>query len=165
MTISYTGRLGVDFTAEASASGDSPFAFAAGTIENGRDGTCWMATTYGSAILQYAAVAIDENNKGYPLTKAMLDDGWKVGFAQTAGTKGKRGWVAMAGSNISVLCLKACAADVALYSTATAGVLDDLSSSQTNIDGIVVVTAASASAPATGQALEVIATYPRSTTF
>lgn len=169
MTLLTTPAAGVNFTDEASSSGLSdgkaPFPFARGTTMKGVDNTEWVAVQHTSAISQYAAVGIDENFAAAPLTKAMADDGWFLGFAQTARTKGKRGWVALRGSNIKVLCRKAAAADTTLYTTATAGVLDDLASGQTNLDGIVAVTAASASATSTGQALELIATWPRSTTF
>lgn len=133
-----------------------------GTRVLGVDGTEFELVKAGSAITVYDCVAIDENRNAWPMTKARADDGWAVGFAQTALTKGNYGCVARHGSNIKCRLAKACAPDVALYTTATGGVLDDESSAQTNIDGVVAVTTASASGVTP---IEVIATSPRSTTF
>lgn len=166
MTRVTTPQLGIDVTENiASSSAVAKWGRQLGQQVQGVDNTVFINIKATSAISQYAAVGIDENYAGQPLTKGMADDGWMIGFAQTALTKGNYGWVALRGSNIKCLCLKSCAADVTLYTTGTAGTLDDTSGSQTNIDGVVAVTAASASAPAAGQAVEVIATWPRSTTF
>jgi|TARA_Y100000296_G_scaffold78384_1_gene100999 hypothetical protein len=159
-----TPTLGVNFAAEGSASGVvdqlTRFDHKLGNVVNGEKGQKWMAVQMTSAISQYAAVGVSENWLAQPLTIAMLNDGWFVGFAQIALTKGKRGWIAVSGSDIKCLALKACAAEVRLYATATAGVIDDAGTADDLIWGINAVTAASASAPATGQAIEIIATFP-----
>lgn len=116
----------------------------------------------GSAITVNQFVGIDENFLAYPLTKAMADDGWFIGIAQTALTKDRYGWVARRGSNISGNLLNGCAADVALYTSGTAGSLDDESSGTTKIDGVVAVVTVSASGAG---AYEILATWPKSTTF
>lgn len=157
MTASTSGKIGVDYATE---DGSTPV-FNLGECDVGVDGTEWMYVEAGSAVTQYQCVTVDEDHKAYPITEARLQDGWRVGFAQIAHTKGKHGWVAMRGSNIKCLLLKSCAADVALYATATKGVLDDSGTTTSDLGGVVAVAAASASAPATGQAIEVIATWPR----
>lgn len=113
----------------------------------------------GSAVTQYHTVGVDENFQAYPLTKAMADDGWIIGFAQVALAKSDYGWVRTRGSNINARGAAACKPDVALYTSATAGVLDDTSASQTKIDGVVFV------ATASGTSAEILATFPRSATF
>ena len=69
--------------------------------------------------------------------------------------------VAVGGHNLSGNVLANCAADVALYTSATAGKLDDDATAQTKIDGAVTV-AANGGATA---AVEVLLTAPRSATF
>ena len=70
-----------------------------------------------------------------------------VGFAQNAITSGTYGWVGLNG-NLRVNLLIACNPKVPLYTTATAGSLDDTTVSAGYIQGIVANTSAtSASAP------------------
>ena len=68
----------------------------------------------------------------------------------------------MTGRNVNAAVGASCAADVALYTSATAGVLDDTSTSQTKVDGVV---AAAANGTAAQANVEVIMTWPKSTTF
>ncbi len=149
---------GVDFTSTPTAP-----EFAPGTIVKGSDGTEWMYVMANGAIAQYDCVGIDETLvEAASITKAMADDGWLIGFAQSAFADNDYGWVALRGANSSLKCnvLTSCAADVALYTSATAGSLDDSSSGTTKIDGVVAVTAVTASAET-----PIIATWPKSTTF
>jgi hypothetical protein len=97
-----------------------------------------------AAIAANDVVGIDENFEAAPLTKAMADDGWMIGVAaDVALSDNDFGWVRMKGSNFSGNVLASCAADAALYTSGTAGSLDDSSSSQTAIKGVVCVTAGS----------------------
>lgn len=146
--------IGVDLTKDYSTQ-----EFALGKEVKGTSGSEWLFVKAGSAVTQYFTVGIDEDHNAYPLTKAMADDGWRVGFAQVALTKDNYGWVAVKGSDIKAFGLAGCLPDVALYTSGTAGKLDDTSASQTKINGLVFVTTAS------GAAAEVIASFPRSTTF
>jgi hypothetical protein len=141
---------------------DSSPEFKVGTVARLDDGGTAVYISASSAIAVNDAVGIDENFAGAPLTKAMADDGWNFGVAaDVAIGSGSYGWARKQGSNFSVNVLASCGADVPLYTSATAGSLDDSSSSQTKIDGIVIVTADGGS----GSAIECIATYPKSTTF
>ena len=158
MTIT-SPMLGVDISATPSAN-DSGIAL--GTRVLATDGQEYLYVLAGSAITQYDCVGVDEKYTANPLTKAIADDGWIIGFAQVAFASGDYGWVATKGSNINSRVAGSCAADVTLYTTATAGVLDDTSTSQTNIDGVVCVASNGTTATAS---VEVIATWPRSTTF
>ena len=150
-----SGCLGVDFTATPTAA-----EFDLGTCVMGTDGTEWVYVQASGAITQYDVVGIDENYQAAALTKAIADDGHAIGFAQVAFADNDYGWVATRGSNISANVLINCAADVALYTSGTAGNLDDDGSGQTKVDGVVAVAAVTAAAET-----EVIATHPKSTTF
>jgi len=134
--------------------------FNLGECASGTSSSQWTYVQASGAITQYDAVGIDENHQAASLTKAIADDGHFIGFAQVAFADNEYGWVATAGSDIQCLLLISCAADVALYTSATAGSLDDSSTSQTKIDGVVSVATITAATSA-----EVIATHPKSTTF
>lgn len=111
-----------------------------GTRVTGSDGTEWMyVLDSGSGWSQYDFIGVDENFSAAALTKAMVDDGYYIGSAQISFAADKYGWIAMRGSNINGNLLASCAHDVALYSSGTAGKLDDDSSSQTKVDGVVAV--------------------------
>jgi hypothetical protein len=150
------GKIGIDVTATPDTSDQT-----LGTRTNGIDGNEYVYVQASGAITQYDAVGIDENYQAAALTKAIADDGWMIGFAQVALADNDYGWVATRGSNIKCRLAAACAVDVTLYTTGTAGVLDDTSTSQTNIDGVVSVGTTTSAA----QNGEVIATWPRSATF
>jgi hypothetical protein len=155
MAITTSGLLGVNLT-------DTPdtAVHTLGTVVDTTDGGSYVYVQANGAIAQYAAVGVDEDFQAAELTKAMADDGWNIGFAQAAFADNDYGWVALRGSNINCKVAISCAADVALYTTGTAGVLDDEASGQTKIDGVVAVTAVTAATNT-----EIIATYPRSATF
>ena len=171
MTRITSGRIGVDITATNPLYTDATLPttenqanidFVLGQTETGADGTVWMFVQASAVITQYDFVGVDENFQAAPLTKAMADDGWYIGVAQVTFANNDGGWVAVRGSNINGAVLASAAADVPLYTSATAGHLDDTSASQTKIDGVVLV-AANATASATNT--EVLMTWPKSTTF
>lgn len=149
------GKLGIDLT-------ETPTSATHGLGESfiGGDGTKWLYVQASGAIDQYDAVGIDENYQAQAMVKSLADDGWRVGFAQVAFADNDYGWVAIEGSNIKCNVKTSCAADVALYTSGTVGHLDDSSTGQTKIDGVVAVAAVTAATNT-----EVIATWPRSATF
>lgn len=150
MTFATSGCLGVDFTQKVAGTGtssDEGAEFALGTTLNGSNGTKWMYVHAATAITQYDAVGVSEDYEASALTKAMADDGWTIGFAQVAASDNDFFWLAIEGrGNISVRCAGSCAADVSLYTTASAGKLDDTSASQTKIQGVVGITASTSAA-------------------
>ena len=157
------GIIGVDLTATPAGTGTSLNEgndFPLGQCVTTRDGGRYMFVHASGAVAQFDAVGISEAFETAPLTKAMADDGWIVGFAQVAFADNDFGWVALSGADIGCNLLISCASDVALYTSATAGSLDDESSANTGINGVVAVTTITAATSA-----EIIATYPRSTTF
>lgn len=145
------GTIGV---ALGTTHGDPQFTL--GEHVRGNDGTEWVYVQANGAITQYDCVAIDENFQAAPMTKALADAGHQVGFAQVAFANDAYGWVAIRGADLGCRLKDACAADVALYTTASPGMLDDTAASQTLINGAVAVAISSAS----GQAVEIIARWP-----
>ena len=134
--------------------------FALGTRVTATDGSNWMYVQAGAAITQYSWLSIDENFQAVMGTKTLADAGHGVGFAQVAFADNDLGWVAVnAPGNINVRVLASCAADVQLYTSSTAGVMDDTSGSQTLIRGVVLVVAATN----TASTRECIAVYPSAT--
>lgn len=156
MATNTSAVLGVDLTDTPSANDKG---HSLGQRVTGSDNTEWVFVQANGAITQYDTVGIDEDFQAAALTKAMADDGWQIGFAQVAFADNDYGWVAVRGTNIRARGAAACAADVPLYTTSTAGVLDDTSASQTKIEGVVFIATTSATDG------EIIATFPRSATF
>ena len=159
MASNNSGVIGVSLTDTPSDNTLGSGGHALGTRVTVSDGGEAIFVQANGAITAYDAVGIDEDYQAAALTKAMADDGWMIGFAQVAFADNDFGWVHIKGSNIRGRGAAACQPDVALYTSATAGVLDDTSASQTKINGVVFV------ATASGTNAEVIATFPRSTTF
>lgn len=157
-----SGIVGVDLTATPTDSSAGEPMFTVGQTVTTQDASVYQYVHANGAIAQYDFVGIDENGEAAKITKAMADDGWQVGVAQVAFTDNDYGWAAIRGSNISGNVLASCAADSAVYTSATAGSLDDTSASQTKIDGVVCV--ASRTSGSAGS-VEVLLTYPKSTTF
>lgn len=111
----------------------------------GVDGKEYVYVQAASAIAAGDVVAIDETGQAALVTKARADDGHKIGVAQVAFADNDYGYVQVKGVCI-VNVLANCAADVALYSSATSGSLDDTDASQTKILGIVATAAVGGSA-------------------
>jgi len=171
MTRVTSGKIGVSLTATNPLYTDATLPtvgpqqnidFVLGDTVTGADGTEFQFVQASAAIAQYDFVGIDENNQAAPLTKAMADDGWAIGVAQVAFADNDGGWVASRGRNLNGAVLGSVAADVPLYTSATAGSLDDTSASQTKIDGVVAVAANGTTAAGN---VEVLLTFPKSTTF
>ena len=139
------GTIGADLTAvTAGTTTDGENAlFALGSTVDATDGQEYVYVQAGGAITQYDTVAIDENYQAVPITKALADAGHQVGFAQIAFADNDLGWVPLGGTNIQTRLAASCEPDVQLYTTGTAGVLDDTAASQTLIRGVVGVTTAS----------------------
>lgn len=156
------GKVGIDLTATTAGTttnGENAV-YTLGTRVTASDGSVWVYVQAGAAITQYSWVAIDENFQAVMGTKALADAGHQVGFAQVAFSDNDFGWVCVHGpGNITVRVLASCAADVQLYTTGTAGALDDTSASQTLLRGVVLVTAATN----TASTREAIAVYPNAT--
>lgn len=95
-------------------------------------------------IAQYDAVKIDNDGTAVRITTAISGaEPTAIGFAQVAITSGQRAWVFRGeggglNSGIQVNVLTLCAADAKLYTTATAGALDDTATDL--VQGVTLVT-------------------------
>lgn len=121
-----------------------------------KDGSTWRYVQANGAIAQYDCVWIDDDWQASPITYALTGSNAypsKAGVAQFAFTDNQYGWVWTSGggtgSGIKVSCLTLCAADVKLYTTATAGTLDDTSSSQALLQGLKIVSTVGGATAAT----------------
>jgi hypothetical protein len=102
------------------------------------------------------ALAIDEDYQVTELTTALALAGHRIGWApQVTVTDDDYFWARISGT-FPIRVVAQCAADIQLYTTATAGILDDASGtgSLARIDG-VVITAAAGSSSASGAGLEI----------
>jgi hypothetical protein len=151
------GTVGADLDAATSAA-----KFALGDIAAGDKGSRWMYVQASTTIGQYDFVGVDEDYKANPLSSTMAAAGYVVGAAQIAVPISEYFWLALEGrGNINGKVASSCAADVALYTTTTAGVLDDsATATQTLVEGVVIVTTQS-STTGLASGTELISTYPR----
>jgi len=104
------------------------------------DGGVAVYVQAGSEIAQFEAVAIRVDQTVISLTTAAVAEGTgstkQVGFAQTSIASGNYGWVQTSGRPKVKLAAN-CADQVILFTTATAGVLDDATVSASLIAGVV----------------------------
>jgi len=153
MPVSTSGIIGV-------ALGDvSPTAtFQVGTVVNLDDGGQAMFVQAASDISQFAAVSVRSDDTAVPITTTNAANSKKVAFAQTSIASAQYGWVQLGGV-VRVNLLTACAPNVPLFTTATAGCLDDATVSGNGVGLVVGVTNAGSTASGT-TALTCIAAYP-----
>ena len=155
------GKIGVDLTAtyaSTSAGSTTLFPVTPGTRVNTTNNGVYVFARAESDISAFDAVIMStyaDSASSTPVLRAVpvtttnaKDLGFNmVGFAQTAITSSYYGWIGINGV-LQVNLLVACQPKVPLYTTATAGKLDDTTVSAGYIQGIVANTSAtSASAP------------------
>ena len=153
MTYTTQGAIGIDFDGGTETTPSQP----PGSRMVGTDASTWLYVTAGSAVAQYDVVAVTEAYSAVPITKALVDSGELIAVAPEAITSGEYAWVQLNGI-CTINVLASAAADVILYSSATAGSLDDTSTSQTRVDGIKLTAARGGTA---GSAAG-LASYPKS---
>jgi hypothetical protein len=91
----------------------------------------------GEAITQYMGCSYDSVYGALKVTKANADKLYPVGIAMSDIASASYGWLLISGPVTSyVSTINAPVKEVALYTCATAGALDDCSTSQTKIPGI-----------------------------
>lgn len=117
--------------------------FPVGTTVSGNKNSVWEYVYAASGIAQYNAVCITGSGNAMPSTTTHAVTAKKVGFAQVAIASGSYGWVARAGFQLTVMLAASCAAGAQLYTTATAGTLDDAVVTAAAIPGAVCTVAAS----------------------
>lgn len=140
--------------------------FALGTRATGPLGQEFMYVQAGAAIStttkQPFCLAVDELGQALKVTKVLASAGHRIGFApRQIISDNDFFWARMRGSGVDVKVAVSCAADVNLWTTATAGVLDDTSgASHVAVLGVKIVVAASTSASAASTVREAIITNP-----
>ena len=133
---------------------DTTSQFTTGTVVNTSDGSQAIYVQALSEISTYAAVAVYDTQKAQMLTTTLAATCKRVGFAQTSIASGYYGWVQLGGKVLVNLAANA-APSVPLYTTATAGVLDDAVVSGGIVFGLVATTSIS-----NATAVTCIAGYP-----
>ncbi len=149
MAVSTSNVIGV-----ALGNTDTSAQFKVGTTVNLDDGGQAVYVQAASAVAQYDAVAVLGNNTVVPITTTNSANSKAVGFAQVSIASASYGWVQIGGKPVVKLAAS-CAPAVPLYTTATAGTLDDAAVSGGLVAGIVALTTASGAT-----ALTCVAGYP-----
>lgn len=113
--------------------------FTLGTVAEGPGGKQYVYVQSASAIAAYDVVHIpSDTNIAAGLTTALSAASEGIGVAPVAIASGEYGWVQIYGpTKVSVA--GACAKSVTLYSTTTAGRLDDATASNYEIRGIQIL--------------------------
>lgn len=134
MAISTSNLIGVslDYT-------DSSPSFNLGTTVNLDDGGQAVYVRAASEVPTYAAVAVQLDDTVVPLTTTNSANSKAVGFAQVSIASAYYGWVQLGGKP-RVLVAANCQPNVPLYTTGTAGVLDDAVVSGGLVAGLVAKT-------------------------
>jgi hypothetical protein len=148
----YTGANFSSLTAEGKG-------FTPGDTFADHQGQEWMYVRAAAAITQYDCVHIDASYDASPITDTLAKQAGRIGFAQVAAAaSGEYGWVMISGKP-TVRLAAACADDVPLFTSATAGVLDDGTGSASQ--ALILGVRANGSASAGGvTAVTCVATYP-----
>lgn len=121
--------------------------FALGEIALGDGGTEWIYCISSGAITAYDLVGINEDFDAYAMTSTLAAQSDRIGLAQSAFTAGQYGWIALRGTDIKVRTKASAAADAQLWTTASAGVVDDATAAGAlKVDGMVLVAAAGTAA-------------------
>ena len=98
---------------------------ALGTSAKTDDGGEVVYCISSGAVSQYALCGINEDFDVYMMTTALSVQSDRLGFPQIAFAAGEYGWVYLRGSNIKVRTKASALADAQLWTTASAGVVDD----------------------------------------
>jgi hypothetical protein len=146
MVHSARGTLGVDFTATEATTANK--AFELNHQELGSDGADYIYTRAAAAVAAGDVCSILVDGTVTPITTATASVGSALGFAQTAIASGSFGFVATRGPNLQVNVLANCAPSVMLFTTSTAGALDDATVTLGLVEGVMTQAAATSNATA-----------------
>jgi hypothetical protein len=134
MTVSTSNLIGVSL-----GYSDSSPAFGLGTVVNLDDGGQAIYVQAASTVATYSAVSVLVDNTVVPLTTTNSAASKAVGFAQVSIASAEYGWVQLGGKP-RVLVAANCQPSVPLFTTATAGVLDDATVTAGLVAGLVATT-------------------------
>jgi hypothetical protein len=149
MAVSTSNLIGVSL-----GSMDSSPSFNLGTTVNLDDGGQAVYVQAASSVAQYNAVTVRYDNTVAPITTTNSANSKAIGFAQVSIASASYGWVQIGGKP-RVTVATACQPNVPLFTTATAGVLDDATVTAGLVAGLVATTSA-----ASASAVSCIAGYP-----
>jgi hypothetical protein len=125
-----------------------------GTLRReGNNEYIWCAGV--ASTVRGSAVCYDEDYQAALLNTTLGAVPRLVAFAVAVAEASKWGWFQVRGDNVPMSLAASCAEDVALYTTGTAGVLDDESSSVHKVLGVVSDLTVTSAAIGNG-----LATYP-----
>ena len=119
--------------------------FGLGDLHTDHRGYKYVYGQAASAITQYSYVCIDEAGAALNGTKTLVDAGYQVAVAPATFAANEYGWFQISGVT-SITTAGSVAADTSIYTSATAGAVDDSSTSQTQLAGIVLTTATTGAA-------------------
>lgn len=110
--------------------------------------TTWEYVYFASNAVTGNAVYIAGSGTASLLTSANAALAGEIGFVQQAAAAGQYGWVALKGRNIQMAVLADCDSGVPLWTTDTAGYLDDATNtvSQYQVMGALIIATNSGSA-------------------
>jgi hypothetical protein len=120
-----------------------------------QDGNVFKFVLASGTIAQFDAVAITSAGVAQAVTSALLNAGAVAGVVQAALSSGEYGWAQVFGVT-SLNVLSTCSSGVALFTSGTAGKLDDTSTSQVKVAGVQIL----ANITAAGTAGAVLTTRP-----
>lgn len=144
MATSASSMIGVNLTRV-----DSSAQFPLGTLVNLNDGGQAMyVKSTASALSTYAAVSINQDGKATMLTTTTGAASPRVGVAQVSVATSSYGWVVLGGQFLVNLAAQ-CASSVPLFTTSTAGVLDDATVTAGYVAGLISTTSISNATAAT----------------
>lgn len=138
---------------------DSTPQFAKGTQVFGTGGSLFEYVNTLSAISTYNAVCIDDAGNASNLTTTNAASYKKVGVAQVSIAVSSYGWIQRSGV-MQVNVAANCQDFVALFTTATPGVLDDITVSECLVLGLNIYTSASNATAATGLGAAPLQIFP-----
>ena len=105
-------------------------------VDNAGNGYVFVSAS--TSITSYQVCAVTSSFWAAPITTALASANPRVAAAGVNGiSSGSWGWVQTRG-NMTIQVLSTCSASSWLYTTATAGALDDTSTSQVKITGITI---------------------------
>tara|TARA_R100000687_G_scaffold78755_1_gene72372 strand:+ start:4603 stop:5088 length:486 start_codon:yes stop_codon:yes gene_type:complete len=156
MAFNIDGKLGVKLT--ETISDTSLKRFTIGECVQSQDNSKYMYVRAASSVGQYDAVTILSDNTVAPLTTANASVSRAIGFAQTSIASASFGWVALNGNKLLVNCAANCEDAVMLFTTGTAGVLDDATVTLGAVAGVLTLTTIS-----NATAVTAIMAYPHIT--
>lgn len=145
MAYNTTPLIGINFT-DVNSSPQQ----VVGVLVDGTDDQTYQYAYASAALTVGQAVHIGLSGTAQALTAALAITAGDIGFVQTSTAAGQYGWIARKGRNISIRVAANTADDVALWTTASAGILSDTidTAAQFQVMGVVLALSNGASVAA-----------------